>query len=371
MSNRKKYISILCLFWVSLGAKAQLNNTNLETFSYIDSTNSKQFRFHFESFNFLKNNEYFLNIADGYTLFGNQFLPKVTYQPSSNIIVETGIYAWKDFGNDAFSKIQPIFSIKIQKDSSQLIFGNLEGNLNHRLIEPLFNFERVILNRQESGIQYTRRKKNTFFDSWIDWQNMIYKGSDSKEEFLAGFSWNRKIVNCPYFNFSMPIQVTFKHRGGQITKDTAQVVTNINIAVGIEAEWRLKGFLQTIRTQNYWVGYRQNSNYHPYFPDGNGIYLNLTAETKTVNLMLSYWKSSGFLSETGGDLYQSVGRTFRNPNSIEKERKLLIIRLMKDWKIIDNFWLTLRFEPYFDLNKRAFEHSEGLFLSYRQGFRLK
>ncbi len=371
MSNRKKYISILCLFWVSLGAKAQLNNTNLETFSYIDSTNSKHFRFHFESFNFLKNNEYFLNIADGYTLFGNQFSPTIIYQPSCGVTVEMGLYSWKDFGNNAFSNIQPIFSIKVQRDSSQLIFGNLSGNLNHRLIEPLFNFERVILNRQESGIQYTRRKKNTFFDSWIDWQNMIYKDSNSKEEIFAGFNWNRKIVNRPNFSFSMPLQVTFKHRGGQITRDTAQVITNINTALGMEAEWKFKRFLQAIRLQNYWVGYRQNSNYHPYFPNGSGIYLNLTAETKAINLMLSYWKSSGYLSDAGGDLYQSVGRTFRNPNSIERERKLLIIRVMKDWKIIDNLWLTLRFEPYFDLVNHEFEHSEGLFLTYRQGFRLK
>ena len=365
MSNRKKYISILCLFLVSLGAKAQLNNTNLETFSYIDSTNFKQFRFHFESFNFIKNNEYFLNIADGYTLFGNQFSPKITYQPAPHVIVETGIYAWKDFGNNAFSAIQPIFSIKIQKDSSQLIFGNLTGNLNHRLIEPLFNFERVILNRQESGIQYTRRKKNTFFDSWIDWQNMIYKGSDFKEEFLAGFHWNKKIINRNDFSFSIPVQLTFKHQGGQVTRDTAQVITNINTAVGVEAEWRMKGFLQTIRTQNYWVGYRQNSNYHPYFPSGSGIYLNLTAETKAIKLMLSFWKSSGYLSETGGDLYQSVGRVFKAPNTVEKERKLLIIRLMKDYKIIDNLLLSLRFEPYFDLINYEFEHSEGLFLTYQ------
>ena len=371
MSNRKKYISILCLLWMSFGAKAQLNNTNLETFSYIDSTNFKQFRFHFESFNFLKNNEYFLNIADGYTLFGNQFSPTFTYQPTPHVIVETGVYAWKDFGNNNFSIIQPIFSIKIQKDSSQLIFGNLVGNLNHHLIEPLFNFERVILNRQESGIQYTRRKKNTFFNGWIDWQNMIYKGSDTKEEIFAGFSWNKKIINRPNFNVGIPIQLTFKHRGGQITRDTAQVTTNTNIAIGVEVEWRMKGFFKAIRTQNYWVGYRQSSNYHPYFPDGSGVYLNLTAETKIINLMLSYWQSSGYIADTGGDLYQSVGRVFKAPNTVEKERKLLIIRLMKDWKIIDNLWLTFRFEPYFDLINQEFEHSEGLFLTYRQGFRLK
>jgi hypothetical protein len=370
MSNRKLYISILCLFWVSLGVKAQQNNTNLETFQYIDSTKSKQFWFHFESFNFIKNNEYFLNIADGYTLFGNQFLPKISYHPAKNVIVETGVYAWKDYGNDSFSKIQPIFSIKIQNDSSQFIFGNLEGNLNHRLVEPMMNFERVILNRQETGIQYTRRKNKTFFDGWIDWQNMIYKGSNTKETFFAGFSWNKKIINRPNFYLSVPWQMTFQHRGGQITHDTAQVITNINTAIGVEAAWRMNGFLQKIKLQNYWLGYRQNSNHHPYFPEGSGVYLNVSAETKWLNVMLSYWQSKGYLSDAGGDLYQSVGRVFKAPNTVEKERKILIIRLMKDWKVIDNLWFSIRFEPYFDLLNHEFEHSEGLFLTYRQNFKL-
>lgn len=371
MLNRNIQIPFVLFFLMSFGVKAQLNNTKLETFQHLDSTKSGQFTLQFESFSFLKNNEYFLKVADGYTLFGNQFSPKFTYQPAPHVRIEAGVYAWKDFGNAAFTVVQPIFTVKIQKDSSQFLFGNLEGQLNHHLIEPMLNFERVILNRQENGLQYTRRKQKVFFDAWIDWQKMIYKGSDFQEEIFAGFSWNKKLINRPNFSFSIPWQMTFQHRGGQNTKDTAQVITNINTAIGIDAEWRFSGFLQKLKTQNYWVGYRQTANYHPYFPDGSGIYLNLTAETKLINLMVSYWNSSGYLSDAGGDLYQSVGRTYSYGNVIEKNRNLLIFRIMKDWKMMDNLWLTLRFEPYFDLNNHAFEHSEGLFLTYRQEFHLR
>jgi hypothetical protein len=370
MLKRNLQIPFLCLLLCYFQTNAQVNNASLETFQHLDSTKSKQFSFQFESFSFLKNNEYFLKIADGYTLFGNQFSPKFTYQPAPHVCIEAGVYAWKDFGNTAFTSIQPIFTIKIQKDSSQFLFGNLEGQLNHRLIEPMMNPERVILNRQENGIQYTRRKQNTFFDAWIDWQKMIYKGDDKKEEIFAGISWNKKLITKPNFYLSIPYQVTFQHRGGQTTRDTGQVITNINMAIGIEAEWKFNGFLQKIRTQNYLVGFQQNSNYNQYFKNGSGIYVSLTAETKVLNLMISYWKSSGYLSDAGGDLYQSVGRTFRYGNVVEKERKLLIIRVMKDWKIIDNLFITFRFEPYFDLNNKVFEHSESLFLTYRQGFGL-
>jgi hypothetical protein len=350
--------------------KAQLNNLTLETFQPIDSTRSKQLSFQFESFSYIKNNEYFLKVADGYTLFGNILSPKIRFQPAPNVQIEGGIFARKDFGNTVFTSVQPIFTVKIQKDSSQFLFGNLEGHLNHRLVEPMLNFERVILNRQETGLQYTKRKKNTFFDSWIDWQKMIYNGSDFKEEIFAGFSWNKKIYTRSNFSFSIPIQLTFQHRGGQTTVDTGQVITNINTAIGLEAEWRTSGFFQKIRLQNYFVGYRQNANYHPFFPDGSGAYINLTAETKVINVMLSYWNSTGYLSDAGGDLYQSVGRTFDYGKVVERYRNILIIRAMKDWKIMDNLFLTFRFEPYFDFNNKGFEHSESLFLSYRQRFGL-
>ena len=370
MLNRKLEILLIGLLLSSFGMKAQLNNSSLETFQHIDSTKSKILSFQFESFSYIKNNEYFLKVADGYTLFGNIFAPKLTYQPAPNVQIEGGIFARKDFGNTAFSSIQPIFTVKIQKDSSQFLFGNLEGHLNHRLIEPLLNFERVILNRQETGLQYTKRKKNTFFDAWIDWQKMIYSGSNFKEEIFAGLSWNKKIISKPNFYLSIPYQITFQHRGGQTTRDTGQVITNNNTAVGLEAEWKFRGFVQKIKTQNYLVGFQQNANYHRYFKSGYGVYLNLTAETKLLNLMLSYWKSSGYLSDAGGDLYQSVGRTFRYGNVVEKDRNILIIRAMKDWEILDNLTLTFRFEPYFDFNNKAFEHSESLFLSYRQRFGL-
>ena len=370
MLNRKLEILLISLSILSFEMKAQLNNTTLETFQHIDSTKSKQLSFQFESFSYIKNNEYFLKVADGYTLFGNIFAPKIIFQPALNVQIEGGVFARKDFGNSAFTSIQPIFTIKIQKDSSQFLFGNLEGHLNHRLIEPLLNFERVILNRQETGLQYTKRKKNTFFDSWIDWQKMIYKGSDFKEEIFAGVSWNKKIITKSDFYLSIPYQVTFQHRGGQTTKDTGQVITNINTAIGLETEWTRKGFFQKIRFQNYLVGYQQNSNYHQFFKSGLGVYLNLTAETKFMNLMLSYWNSTSYQSDAGGDLYQSVGRTFRYGNTVEKYRNILIIRAMKDWKVIDNLYFTFRFEPYFDLNNKAFEHSESLFLTYRQRFGL-
>jgi hypothetical protein len=50
----------------------------------------------------------------------------------------------KDFGNAGLYDAQPLFSVKFNKKYLTLIFGSLEGNLQHNYIEPLFNVERKI-----------------------------------------------------------------------------------------------------------------------------------------------------------------------------------------------------------------------------------
>ena len=39
-----------------------------------------------------------------------------------------------------------------------MIFGNLDGSIQHQLIEPIYNFERVITNRLENGAQFLINK---------------------------------------------------------------------------------------------------------------------------------------------------------------------------------------------------------------------
>ena len=63
---------------------------------------------------FTKNNEYFNKIADGYTLYGFQFSPYLTYQPSDKVRVDAGIYTQKDFGNKDFTEIMPFLTIMFE-----------------------------------------------------------------------------------------------------------------------------------------------------------------------------------------------------------------------------------------------------------------
>lgn len=350
---------------------AQIDNQRLENHQSIDSTQFNRFHFVFESFSYLKNNEYFGNIADGYTLFGNSFSPKIQYYTTKNVVIEAGFFLRKDFGSEQIHSFQPTFTVKVQKDSLQFLFGNLDGNLNHRLIEPLFDFERTINNRLESGLQLKKIKKNTFFDLWIDWQKMIYRDSPFSEEITGGLNWEKKFKAFKNTQISLPIQLTLKHQGGQINSNKNEVGTIRNIALGVKISWKSpyqNSFLKSLETQNYWLDFSQNPLVLSNFKQVNGLYLNVLVKTKILDLMLSYWDAKTYQSQLGGRLFQSVGDVYRKPGLVTENRNLLIIRLMREWKLADSLWLTGRFEPYFDLGDQLFEHSEGLYLNYRQVF---
>ena len=83
---------------------------------------------------------------------------------------------------------------------------------------------------------------------------------------------------------------------------------------------------------------------------------------------MSYWKGNGNISEFGGRLYQSASTTVKNPNYIEKDRELLIIRHMSTFHLTKGVTLSNRFEPFFDLNKGTFEFSTGFYVHFDTDF---
>ena len=197
-------------------ANAQVDNTSLLYDSFADTMKKDQTYLRLQGLGFLKNNENFGPMQDGYTLFGYQFNPQLGYHLSDELALEGGVYLQKDFGNSNFNSVAPTFSLKYRKKDFKMIFGTLEGSLNHRLIEPVYGFERVMTNRLENGLQFMLTKKRVDFDIWIDWQNMLYKLVDDYERFWMGVSGNAFKITKNEYSVKIPLQATARHNGGQI-----------------------------------------------------------------------------------------------------------------------------------------------------------
>jgi len=317
---------------------------------------------------FFKDNEYFNKIIEGYTLFGTQLNPQLVYYPTKELRLEAGVFLWKDFGNPQLQQVRPTYRATWTQGPHQFILGNIRPHLNHNYAEPLFNFERVMLKPLEEGLQYHLNSKRAFLDIWVDWLRQQYRYSNYQEEIAGGLSSTIRLTKDEsQLQLWVPLQFTATHNGGQIDTLDKPLQTLFNEAVGLAGRCRLDGKLQALRLNLYALGFQDHSP-TPLLPfkSGTGYYLNGTLETRYVDLMLSYFEGNKFISPLGGDLYQGLSRSVTDPGYVEANRRLLLVRLMRDFRIDDSAALTLRIEPVYDLNAQLLDFSFGVYLNFRQ-----
>jgi hypothetical protein len=322
------------------------------------------------SFTFFKNNEYFNKLVDGYTLFGSQLNPQLIYYPIKNLRLEAGIFLWKDFGNPVLQQVRPTYRATWTNGRHQFVLGNIRPNLNHGYIEPLFNFERVMLRPLEEGLQYRYLGNRLFVDVWVDWQRQQYRYSNYQEEIVGGLSSSYRLSgDGSEWQVSVPFQFVATHAGGQIDTLSTPLQTLSNAAAGLAVRRTLGGSVaRGLRFDGYVLGFRDNSFASSRIPFKNGqaLYLNTTLETRYADVMLSYWQGQRFVSPLGGDLYQGLSRTVLNPDFVDRDRRILLVRLLRDFRIADQAALTVRLEPVYDFNAKLLDFSFGVYLNFRQ-----
>ena len=347
---------------------------NMEGVDAYTNPEAGELRISLNAFTFFKDNEYFNKIVDGYTLYGTQLNPQLVYYPTKSLRLEGGIFLWKDFGNPVLKQVRPTFRATWTTGKQQIILGNIRPNLHHNYIEPMFNFERVMLNPLEEGIQVRYNGTRLTVDQWVDWQRQQYRYSNYQEEVAGGLSSSYRISkDGSKWHVAVPFQFTAIHNGGQIDTLDKPLKTVFNEAFGLEARYRLAGAnVRAMRFNGYVLGFQDYSFTPGQFPFryGRGLYLNTTLETRYVDVMLSYWQGSRFISPLGGDLYQSASRTVSNPDFLDRQRNILMLRLLRDFRISDAASLTARVEPVFDLNARLLDYSFGMYLNFRQDWLL-
>lgn len=377
LGNRSLCTALILTLLAWLGAagaaRAQLNNQAFLHRLPVGPEYEHELRLDVQGFLFNKDNEYFNKIDPGLTYFGAQLAPRVVYFPSANIRLEAGVFLWKDYGTARLRQVRPLFTVKYQNGPHRLLFGNIEGHLHHGYIEPMFDFERVITNRLEEGVQYQLQTPRTALDAWVNWQRQQYRFSNFQEEVAGGLSLEHAVLtDSARWLLKLPFQFTATHRGGQLDTIDRPLQTLFNVAAGA----RLRRVLS-----DSWVQAVHFDGYGTYFHDysftrllpfrrGTGLYLNAGLDTRLSNVQFAYWQGSGYISPLGGRLYQSVSVSVADPLYTEKTRQLLIMRVLRDYQLPGKIILTTRFEPVYDVNNGLFDFSFALYLNFNQSFLL-
>ena len=370
----KKNILLFLIILVSFTSKAQFNNETLYNPIRPSDSLNKELHFNFYNFNYVRNYEYSNNFHDGYTLYGMQIEPKLVYYAHPNLAITAGAYLRKDFGNEGIYDAKPLFNLTYQKRNLTLIFGSLEGNIQHGYIEPLFDLERKITTPIEYGTQLLIEREKFKLNSWIAWQKMIYKGDAVKEEIVGGVVTETDLINTGYWKLSIPAQILAYHQGGQIdVLKSVSISTLFNGAAGFKLHRLIGNNIKEVFTDNYLAVYKDFSPTKVRaYQGGFGLWLNAGMHTKWGSLVASYWKGNNFITIKGMPLYQSVSENLYEKGFTQNSRNILALRYAYQKELIPHLYLDVRFEPHVDLNNadKNLQFSNSLFLTYKENFKL-
>lgn len=366
LKKRKIYFALFILLSSKVGY-AQIDNEIFKTRDEIREADSQKLFLELNTFNFLRNNEYFSNIDPGQTYFGYQLFPMLCYQPMPNLKLRGGVYALLDYGTNAFRQFQPYFSANLKIKNQNFIFGNIEGALNHRLIEPLYSLERGLSNRMEHGFQYLYHSNRRWLDGWINWEQNTYRGQSRQEIFTAGLSVRETVFQAKKHSITLPLQILFFHRGGAYNPNP--LVSKLNLATGVIWEIKKDKRISDWRLEGYFLAHKDASIVltSPY-KDGYAFFINLSAGVKSSRFMLNYWNATEFVSARGMEIYNSY--PINDYYYIDRNRKLLFARWMYFKEIAKGLGFDFRIEPYYDFNSRQLEFSHSMYLGFKKTFNL-
>ena len=315
-------------------------------------------------------------IQTGYTHFGTWHYPRLAVQPNKWLRLEAGALLQRHFGDAGLHKAKALFSLQILQKNFRILFGAIESNLSHKLLEPVMGYDRIVDRPVEEGFQvkYTSRRLNA--DVWLDWELRQVVDADYPEELTGGLSL---VVNLTDpgkpWQIRIPVQAILPHKGGQLDTTQSLVTTVLNGAAGVSAEWnnpKPGNFLSQFRAEAFFTGYKHfhTSNLYP-FESGSGWLANLFLKSRPgFGFLATYWNGSKYIAPFGAQLYQSISSIHGRENYTEEKRHLLFFNLMFDKEVFPNFFVDTRITPYFDLENGFLENSFLIFLAYRNNFRI-
>lgn len=368
---RKLWV-LLAFFFLNNYSWGQTNYAIFRDTATLTAADSGKLSLSIDNLNYLRDYEWFGNIPLSYTLLGYQFTPQIKYQLNDRISFKGGIYLRREFGRPGFFTVEPVYTAKYQKKGLTFIMGTLEGALNHRFAEPIYNIERIISQRNEQGLQLKLDKKRFWMDWFIDWRKAIILNDPFREQLNSGISTRTKILDRPQAIIEIPLQALIVHHGGQISSSPDPIESLLNTAAGADFTFPTKNsFLKTVQAAHYFLYYKNLSGFpRQIYNKGNGVLSSLTLKSKwNIDLDLRYWKGHKFYGAVGLPLYNSISE--KKEGFGEMERELFFVTFIYNKKLFENVSIDMRLEPYYDIRNRFLEYGYSVFLRFNKDFFLK
>lgn len=332
---------------------------------HYESGDSGAVNIHFYNNNFIKNNEYFGPYTEGITYIGSILQPEVSWSLSKKFTLSTGWYLRYFYGQESFEKSLPVIRARYTfRPGAQVIIGQLEGQLQHGFIEPIYNTDNYFIKNPEYGVQLLFDRKRLHTDLFMDWEKFLLPG-EAHQEVITGGLLSSYLINNFDDNrgLSAHFQSIIHHFGGQVDHSDNPLQSRANIAVGLKYTFipDLKILTRIILSSFYIQAQELSQTNTIPFNSGFSLENSVTFENKWAKLTTGWFHGEYFFSPLGDYLFQSVSQ-FNNWYVGEK-RDLITSKFLIDHQIMNGVKLGIRLETYYDMQRTNTDFSYGLNIS--------
>jgi len=312
--------------------------------------------------NFIKNNEYFGPYTEGITYIGSVLQPEVTWMLNDKFSLTGGWYFRMYYGQDEMDQSLPVIRAKYHfRPDAQLVFGQLNGQLNHGFIEPIYNTDNYFIKNPEYGIQLLINHDKLHVDAYMDWEKFLHPGEASQEVitggFLATYSINSLNENR---GLSTHFHSIIHHFGGQVDNSDSPLQSRANIAAGLKYIFVPgKKAVQRLTLSSFYIQALELSQTNTIpFESGFALQNMITIDNQWLKIGTGWFHGEYFFAPLGDYLFQSVSQL--NNWYIGEKRDLITSKLLIGHNIIKGINLGFRFESYYDLQRKSNDFSYGL-----------
>ena len=351
---RRIAVQLCFVLIVFTNVYAQYDNSFFYSDKYEHTIDSSHLLFHFDNLSYFRNTEQTSLVDKGSTYIGFYLLPYVQYSFNKKAQIFGGLSMRYDFGNPKIQSLEPYFKF-IYNDvlKHNIVFGSLNGNVQHKLIEPLYDYELAVTDRFEQGLQITKPGKVVEYDIWIDWQSMIYEDDPFNEAFFGGLNFYLHPINSEKNKLSLNAQAITLHKAGEIDKSPYPNSMEYNFAYGLEYTHFFNA--ETYLYMAGYAAYYEDESGIPAtgYKDGLGQLAMLRLKHHDYQFVLSYWDSYQFQAPTGEQLYYSIGN--KNSNRPHDYRKMVGARIAYELEIGKTLVFLNRLGGNYNLNHNRFD----------------
>lgn len=323
--------------------------------------------------NFFRNNEFFSDLADGYTLLGFHITPTVQYQVQDKLTIKGGVHALKYTGREDFRKLHPYFGLSYNFNPEfSMTIGSYSIEDRYRMINPLFSDERKIDAYVQNGLNFLYDRKDFYGNLWLDWDQFIYRKDKFREKFTMGGAFNWKVISGESdILLSIPLEFLLRHKGGQINNSELPIISIFNYTSGANLEYNFTDrFIRKAGISFLYLSYRDLSNKDVYaYKNGNAFYPYASVESQFSRLRVGYWDGYQFYAPSGYPMFQNIA--FDNNTFGKKERQMITANFRYSRQLIESVDLSVMWGNFVNTENGNWNYTYSLSVCFKEDFFLK